>query len=420
MIIKLAEKLKPYLLKILPYKVLKKIKDSIVSKKEKRLKAEGRKPFEPAKHEKGVNLIGGIRMQTGLGQSCRLIAELLEHISMPYTICEYCADQQIRCNDHQYDEKITNEKKYGINLLHLNPYELRMGYVDMGNDLLDYHYNIGYWLYELDKLPDGWIEAIDLVQEIWTPSEYTGNLFRKVTDKPVYTMPYSVSAPTDESMDRTYFGLPKDQFLYLVMYDTNSTSARKNPQGAIRAYKKAYPSERADVGLVVKVNHMRPEDEAFLKKELEGYQNVYFISKTLDKIEVNSLIKDVDVFVSLHRAEGFGLVMAEAMLNGTACIATNYSSNTEFMDEECACMVSYELVPFTGDTGQYPKGSQCAEASITEAASYMIKLQENPDFYQTIVSNAKKRMCEEMNVEKASKRIEKRLLEIYENTINWK
>ena len=144
MIIKLAEKLKPYLLKILPYEVLKKIKDAIVAGKEKKLKAEGRKPFDPAKYEKGVNLIGGIRMQTGLGQSCRLIAELLEHIFMPYTICEYCADQQIRCNDHQYDEKITNEKKYGINLLHLNPYELRMGYVDMGNELLDYHYNIGY------------------------------------------------------------------------------------------------------------------------------------------------------------------------------------------------------------------------------------------------------------------------------------
>ena len=418
MIIKLAEKWKPYLLKILPYGLLKSIKDHMVSWKEKKLKKEGRKPFQPGKYEKGVNLIGGIRMQTGLGQSCRLIAELLEHISLPYTICEYCADRQIKCNDHQYEDKISNEKKYGINLLHLNPYELRMGYTEMGNELLDYRYNIGYWLYEFDKLPDGWIEAIDLVQEIWTPSQYISNLFRQVTDKPVYTMPYSVSAPVDEKMNRAYFHLPEDKFLYLVMYDTNSTAARKNPQGAIRAYKKAYPKELDCVGLVVKVNHIKEDDEKRLKEELAGYKNVYFISQTLDKIEVNSLIRDVDVFVSLHRAEGFGLVMAEAMLNGTACIATNYSSNTEFMDMECACMVDYELVQLNGDTGQYPKGIRCAEASVDEAAMYMIKLHEDRAFYNKITTCAKKRMEEEMSVETAAGRIEKRLLQIYEDSIN--
>lgn len=110
----------------------------------------------------------------------------------------------------------------------------------------------------------------------------------------------------------------------------------------------------------------------------------------MTKIEVNSLVKCADVFVSLHRAEGFGLVMAEAMLNGTACVATNYSANTEFMNSECACMVDYELVDMTGDTGQYPKGSKWAEASMEEAADYMMKLYQNQDFYQEIVSNAKK------------------------------
>ena len=420
MIIGLAEKIKPFLLKIFPYELLKAIKDFMVEGKEKKLKRAGRKPFKPEKYEKGVNLIGGIKTQTGLGQSCRLIATLLENISIPYTICEYCADNQVGRNDQQFAGKITNEKRYGINLLHLNPYELRMAYIDMGNELLDDRYNIGFWLYELEKLPSGWTEAIDLVQEIWTPSEYTSNLFRKLTDKPVYTMPYSVSAPIDEKMNRHYFGLPDDKFLCLVMYDTNSTAARKNPQGAIRAYKKAFPIEQEGVGLVIKVNHLKSEDEEIINKELIGYHNIYFISKTLDKIEVNSLIRDVDVFVSLHRAEGFGLVMAEAMLNGTACVATNYSSNTEFMDRDCACMVDYELVDLTGNTGQYPKGSKWAEASVEDAAKYILKLYEDPFFYNRIVTNGKERMSKEMNLESATERIETRLQEIYSDSNNWK
>ena len=422
MIIQLAGKMKPMILKLLPYEFVKKIKDKIVLQKEKKLKAKGRKPFAVEKYPRGVNLIGGIRTQTGLGQSCRLVADLLEGTDFDYTITDYCADKQVGRNDHSHDAEVTDERKYGINLLHMNPYELRVAYLEMGNELLDERYNIGYWLYELEKLPNGWVEAIDLVDEIWTPSEYISRLFRTLTDKPVYTMPYSVSAPTLDKMNRQYFGLPDDKFLYLLMYDTNSTMTRKNPQGAIAAYKKAFPVEKNDVGLVIKINHLKAEQEEQLKKELQGYHNVYFVDRTLEKVEVNSLIKNVDVFISLHRAEGFGLVMAEAMLNGTACIATNYSSNTEFMDEKCACMVGYELVDMVGDTGGYPKGSKWAEASVDEAAEYALRLYEDKAFYQTIVTNGKKRMDEEMNYETASLRVEKRLREIYSDVVsgNWK
>ncbi len=413
MIIKLAIKVKPFLLKLLPYQFWKAIKDYLVTQKENKLKRAGRKEFTLGVYEKGINLIGGINVQTGLGESCRILARILKHSSFPFTVCEYCADAQVGRNDHEFDDMISNEKKYEINLLDLNPYELRLYYVESGNELLDYRYNIGFWSYELEKIPDGWREAIDLVDEIWTPSEYTSNLFRKLTDKPVCSMPYFITAPVDDTMDRSYFELPEDKFLYLIMYDTNSTMARKNPQGAIEAYKKAFPVEREQVGLIVKINHITPEDEGVLKKELSGYQNVYFIGKTLTKIEVNSLVKCADVFVSLHRAEGFGLVMAEAMLNGTACVATNYSANTEFMNSECACMVDYELVDMTGDTGQYPKGSKWAEASTQEAAEYILKLYEDPVFYNRIVKNGKERISKEMNLESAVERVEKRLEKIY-------
>ena len=158
----------------------------------------------------------------------------------------------------------------------------------------------------------------------------------------------------DTTLNREYFGLPEDKFLFLVMYDSNSTIERKNPTGAIRAFRKAFKNN-PDVGIVIKVNNARPKDMEHLNRMLNGCRNVYFITDTLTKIEVNSLIQKADVFVSLHRAEGFGLVMAEAMIVGTPVIATNWSSNTEFMNSDVACMVDCNFVSLEKDSPPYKK-----------------------------------------------------------------
>lgn len=413
MVFWLSEKLRPVLLKVFPQTFLKKIKNRLVTKKAARLKKEGIQPFDKDAYKKGINLIGGIRTQNGLGQSCRLVADILGHTGWDYTIYDFSAIKNIHRNDHSYDAKVSDTLPYGINLLHLNPFELQMAHLELGNELLNGHYNIGYWLYEIEKIPNDWIPGIDLVDEIWTPSEYISNCFRKLTDKPVYTKTYCVTAPIDKTYDREYFGLPRNQFLYLIMYDSNSTSSRKNPMGGIKAFKKAYPSEEEKIGLVIKINNGSKEDVAYLKHELKGYNNVHFITRIMDKIEVNSLIADVDVFVSLHRAEGFGLVMAEAMLNQTACVATNYSSNTEFMDSESACMVDYQLVDLTGDTGFYPKGSKWAEPDYEQAAMYMRKLYEDPDYYDQIVKNGKEKIEYKMQMQKVSADFTDRLESIY-------
>ena len=187
----------------------------------------------------------------------------------------------------------------------------------------------------------------------------------------------------------------------------------KNPLGAIKAFKSAFSHDDDKVGLVVKINHGSREDIAFLQQELKDYHNIFFITHTMDKTEVNSLIADADVFVSLHRAEGFGLVMAEAMLNGTACIATDYSSNTEFMDAETACMVDYKLIELTGDTGFYPKGSKWAEPDYDQAAEYMRRLLKEPEFYSEITKRAKVSIEKKMQMKAVQKTYAQRLEEIY-------
>ena len=120
----------------------------------------------------------------------------------------------------------------------------------------------------------------------------------------------------------------------------------------------------------------------------------------LTKIEVNSLLRDVDVFVSLHRAEGFGLGMAEAMLNGTPCIATNWSANTEFMDEKSACMVDYQLIELTEDIGPFKAGNRWADADVAQAAEYMKRLYADKAFYDIIKNNALSHINEVLSEER--------------------
>ncbi len=127
---------------------------------------------------------------------------------------------------------------------------------------------------------------------------------------------------------------------------------------------------------------------AVLKQSLSGYKNIYYITEILDKPVVNRLISLCDVMVSLHRSEGFGLVMAEAMLLGTVCIATDWSSNTEFMNSDVACMVGCRMVPVQGSTDIYPEGSAWADADIEEASYYMKKLASDQRYYKNLSKNA--------------------------------
>ena len=130
--------------------------------------------------------------------------------------------------------------------------------------------------------------------------------------------------------------------------------------------------------------------------------------------KLNSLIKDVDVFISMHRAEGFGLVMAEAMLNGTPVIATDWSSNTEFMNQDVACMVDYTFVTLKEDFPPYKAGAVWADPNPDTAADYMKKLYSQPEFYREKAQKAQTYIADKLSMSNAVELIEKRMEEIYD------
>lgn len=412
--IPLAEKAKPVLVKILPVRFLRKWRDAMLNRKTRRLKKVKRKPYAPEQYAPGVNLIGNIRGDNGIGESTRIVAGMLTASEYDFNLYNFFIPPGVSMTNHAWDEKINQKLDRGINLIHINPSEFTLSYIKLGKKVWDGHYNIAYWLWELEEFPQEWLGCLYLVDEIWTPSEFISKTLRKLTPKPVVTVPYYIEAHAEKEMNRAYFGLPEDCFLYLMMFDSGSLMERKNPLGAIESFKSAFSGEDKNVGLVIKTNGLTPEDKALLKRELTGYENIYLVSRLLSRAEVNSLIHCVDVYVSLHRAEGFGLVLAEAMALGTPVIATNWSANTEFTNSDVACMVDYEMVALEKELPPYKKGWHWAQPDTRQAAEYMRRLRKDKSFYNGLKERAAAFIAQKLNAAQSAKIINERLKEIEE------
>lgn len=413
LVLNVSGTLKPVLIKLLPLSLLRKMKRSMIANSYGKLEKLDILPYENGRYEHGVNLIGNICAESGLGQSCRLVASALDKTGFPLSIYKYEQLGAEGQGDHSWKNRLSKELPYDVNLIHINPHELGLAFIQQDASVWNYRYNIGYWLWELEEFPDEWIPCFQCLDEIWAPSEFICNAIRKKTTLPVRCMPYYVDVHIGTIYDRKHFGIPEDKFLYLMMYDQSSCMERKNPIGVLNAFKMAFEKENENVGLVIKINNPTSESRKQIRSVLDGYTNVYLIEETLSRDEVNSLTKCVDVVVSLHRAEGFGLVLAEAMLLGTPTVATNWSSNTEFMNENVACMVDYELITIEKDMPPFKAGNRWADANLDQAAGYMKKLYEDKEYYEMIRKNAKEYAEEKLGMDQAAGRMRERLKEIW-------
>jgi glycosyltransferase involved in cell wall biosynthesis len=450
---------RPVLTKILPQSLLSRVKAGVINREAKSIGNIEIAKFDRGAFPAGVNLIGDIRVDTGLGESMRYVSRILDEAGVPNLIYDYVIPPAIHQTDHSCDDKISDSIKYGINIFHINASEMSVAFMDLGKEFFDNHYNIGFWLWEVEDFPQEWMPAFNLIDELWVPSDFEREIFEKITDKPVYTVPYPVADVLDEKCKknkiqlenenvklqndknektekniefenenckteinqinndklyyRTYFNLPQDKFLFLMMYDSGSGAARKNPGKIIESFKKAFAPGEQGVGLVVKLKENSGADIDYVKSLTKDYDNIYFLDVNMSRDEVNSLISCIDVFASLHRAEGFGLVAAEAMALGTPVIATAWSATTHFMDETSACMVDYEMVELEKDYPPFRKGYRWAEADSTKASEYMRKLFDDREFYDIMKRNAQDKVHEKLSMKQATSAVRGRFADIY-------
>jgi glycosyltransferase involved in cell wall biosynthesis len=363
----------------------------------------------------GVNLVGYFQSGMGLGEGCRLLARAIVAATIPLCAINFSRNNLSRQMAIETAIRLRRKPRYRATIVHVNPDQYPLFETELPRSLWRGRYVIGFLLWELTVLPESWREGLGLLDEIWTSSDFISDNIRSQVNMPVRTMHYGIPLREGESMSRATLGFGDGQFIFLVMYDIASIMERKNPRGAVDAFMRAFGPDDDRVGLIIKINNSRhaPAELTSLKELLHEYRDVRFMEESLPRSGVDALIRACDAVVSLHRAEGFGLVLAEAMSFGKPVVATNYSANIEFMDSSNSCPVNYTLIELDRDYGHYKAGGQYwAEPDIDHAASLMRRLVEDPGYRTSIGANAKERIRRDFSPEASGAKIAARLTEL--------
>jgi len=329
----------------------------------------------------GVNIVGYVRSEHGLGESSRRCASAMVSSGLPFLLYDFNVGNSSRVSDNTYEKYIATTNSYKINLFHINADQMPVLYRTVGSGFFRDHYNIGFWHWELPEFPDEWLGSFGLLNEIWAPTEFVVRAVSEKSPIPVVRMPHAIDFSLTGELSRASLGLPENEFLFLTMYDLSSFQTRKNPQAVIRAFHEAFP-DRCGVKLVVKTQNSQhhPNELRELQEFIAEYPGIIHIDRTMTRQEVYELENLCDCFVSLHRSEGFGLGLAESMFLGKPVIGTNWSANTDFMNHQNSCPVDYSLVKLQQSYGPYAAGQLWADPDEQHAARYMRRLVEDAEW----------------------------------------
>ena len=253
---------------------------------------------------------------------------------------------------------------------------------------------IGYWFWELEHVPGSPRPAIDMVDEIWVPTRFVHDAYGGATQRPVRVVALPIVAPEVAEIDRAGLALPSDRVVFLCSFDHLSSMERKHPIGVIEAFRRAFPSGDEPVHLVVKsINgDIRPGSGAALTAAVGDDPRIELRDGYVPDAEQAALIAAADVFVSLHRSEGLGLHIAEAMWLGTSVIATAYSGVLDLVDASCAELVDGPLVPVGDGQEAYPADAVWADPDLGQAAAAMRRLVDDPEHRAELVAAARARI----------------------------
>ena len=336
----------------------------------------------------GLNLIGYLSAELGLGEAVRSLASACVAQEIPFS----AIDVGYQSSNQQRDTRIATQavkKHFPIDLIYVNADQTAATAAYLEQKHQPGLYRIGFWHWEQPRLPDSTFGAFAHVDEIWVPSTFVHDAVAPFSPVPVVKIPHAIEFSPSTEATRSRFGLPEEKQLALVMYDFHSYQYRKNPQAAIEAFRIA-AGHRDDTALVIKTinSQHHPEARAELHNSVTGMNNVIFIDQFLTRQQVWDLQSCCDFLISLHRAEGFGLAPAEMMYLGKPVIATGWSANMDFMTAQNAFPVRYQLKPLERAVGVYPAGPSWAEADIDHAAQCITQLLDAPDLRQRMGQQA--------------------------------
>ncbi|MDO9556427.1 MAG: glycosyltransferase family 4 protein [Coriobacteriia bacterium] len=340
----------------------------------------------------GVNLFGYLTSNLGLGVAARNTAHMLLTNGIPSRFIDVNPGGGMQGKDSTFAEKIAADRRvepYVVNLFHINPDQMLYLLNPFKNTVaLSGRINACVPFWELPRLPDAWVKPLAAMDVVFAPTHFVEAAVRdSLPDANVIHYPQAVHVPGDITPDRAAFNLPDDALIFVMSFDMRSDIERKNPWAAIEAFLQAFP-EREDVRLVIKASNVETirglERNVTHLREVAADPRIIVLDRPMNYREVLTLYASSDVLVSLHRSEGLGLNLLEAMALGKPVIATAWSGNMDFMTAENSCPVSFKLIDVVSSTQPiYSKGisgkQQWADPSVDEAAAWMRRLAESSE-----------------------------------------
>lgn len=367
-----------------------------------------------------IRFYGHLRAGFGLAAGARATARCLEAAGCRLS----CVDLELASHAPVQGLPSTSWKdRPQVDLVHTNPNILASTAELLSRQSLTAPLRIGYWAWELEQFPAGWDRFFDGYDEIWCPSSFTAQALAQRSPVPVIALPHlpdwTQLGPQAESRQRRQ---SKDcgefshdrPFTFLTLFDFWSTPERKNPAAVIAAFRLAFPRHESTtpaVQLCIKSSSAEqfPERAAALKSLTEGDPRIQWIEALLPQAQLDALYDRVDAVVSLHRAEGFGLTLADAMALGIPVIATGYSGNLEFMPPGSAVLIPWSPRRIERSCGDYPAGAFWAEPDVNAAAAAMRRFASNPAAAQQLGLQGQIAVQERLSVDRLSRVVRQRL-----------
>ena len=369
----------------LPEPVRKLAAPALNSALEAYVRAAARAPHGAETAEGPIKVVGYFAGSHGIAASARLAARAFEALGVPV--------ERVDVTDAKLDwsGRLSEPVRAGAWIFHLNPPELLAALACLGpKQLLGPRY--GYWAWELPRAPVRWRRDAALVDEVWAPSRYTADALQgaaspvRVVPHPLFLEDYAKVIPAPR----------RAAFQGVSVFDFNSSLARKNPQGAITAWARAFGGDPA-CELTMKTQNGALFPQALAALRAAAPANVRLVDEVWPYAEVQSLIAGADVLMSLHRAEGFGLTPAEAMALGTPVLATGFSGVLDFMDETCALLVPFEPTAVVDTQGVYRGDQAWAEPDVVEAGEALTRLRGDPALGARLAAAGRTRVVERLS-----------------------
>jgi glycosyltransferase involved in cell wall biosynthesis len=359
-----------------------------------------------------VELAGYLDAAVGVGEAARRYVAALRSAGVPVLDRDVPLPGRDAANTELVDGLRPTADEISFNLLCLNPEQMVPFLNGPDAPPRNGRITIGIWSWEVDVLPPGWREAGAYVTEVWTYSRFGADLIGAGVDIPVLGFPPPVSEPPASSQ------LPPqlpEGFRVLVMFDFLSTLERKNPLGAIEAYRRAFEPGDGAVLVIKSVNGQhRPERMAELLAAVEGRSDILLIDRTMSGAERDALIATCDCYLSLHRSEGHGLPLAEAMALCKPVVATAFGGNMEFMSEANAYPVAWAPTPVGDGVEHYPANASWAEPDVENASQLLQAVHRDPEEARNRAQRGRRDIQALLASEVVGARMRGRLQELHE------